>query len=271
MTLKKNLKKLIIIIFLIIILFFLFNYFLAYHYIPYKGRKHFNEELENIANNNQIPIFKVSNLLLHSDIYVESNDSSTPSYTWNINLNQYTDIAIYIEKLQTTETFKNTIKSLYIDEINFSEPSKGIPILYYKNPFNFGKYIMNDNNKIEDSFEFKIVTKSDDISDFSYPYFYNDCANPLTLSYINKNIIKDYNVPDNVQSLVFNGHILSNLQIPVDNLSATCTFNINIINYLDEHYKCPITFEIPLKTNEKTITEGKITKTLDVDEYFYHL
>lgn len=113
---------------------------------------------------------------------------------------QYTDLSIYIDNSQSSSelTDENSVKELYIDNIVMtSNVDKGTKILNYKNSFNVGKYTdikQPENNRID----FKIINTNQENENHNYdePTFYTDCSNPITLGYLNKDILTNYSVTD---------------------------------------------------------------------------
>ena len=74
---------------------------------------------------------------------------------------------------------------------------------------NFGKYknIKElDNGRID----FKVINtnQENESQNYSEPTFYTDCSNPITLGYLNKDIVTNYSVSDDSKSISFNGKVL---------------------------------------------------------------
>ena len=61
----------------------------------------------------------------------------------------------------------------------------------------------NEENIIKDELEFNI--SQEDQTDLSKPTLYNNCANPITLSYINQNIKTDYTIIDTTNPITYDG------------------------------------------------------------------
>ena len=91
---------------------------------------------------NQENIFKINKIVFFSsasgDVSTNTNNTSTLR-----NIIQYTDIAIFIDNSSSELSYKNTLKSVSIEDIKFiNMPKIGSPKLYYKNLHYMSKYIL---------------------------------------------------------------------------------------------------------------------------------
>ena len=115
-----------------------------------------------------------------------------------------------------------------------SNVDKGTKILNYKNSFNVGKYTdikQPENNRID----FKIINTNQENENHNYdePTFYTDCSNPITLGYLNKDILTNYSVTDDSKSISFNGKVLKEANINLEDINYTLRFTIHIVNNLN--------------------------------------
>ena len=133
----------------------------------------------------------------------------------------------------------------------------------------FGKFLFDDENKIHDSFSYKIVDSEDEI-DYSSPQIDSNVNTPLTLSYINSNIKKNHIITDISQPLIFDGSILQRSNIPLSNLSCNISFNLCITNLLDEKFIATISIPISLKDNISSIYDGKFIQDLNKEKIKFH-
>jgi len=229
--------------------------------------KNFNYQRNNTANNsdfenkNEKPIFSIDKITYYSNCSADITTNSNSSFTIS-NLYQYTDIAIFInnhlENFDGKYTSENTLKTVSLNNIDFSlKPNYGTPNLYYKNINDFGKSSFETNNLIKDTISFK-TTSANDI-DYSEPILYNNCANPLTLCYVNSNIKDSYTLPAEIEKLEHNGSLLKTCGITLNSISCQISLVINITNNLDETFTCPLTLNIPLSTESSTIYDGNLT------------
>lgn len=227
-----------------------------------RNKQNTKKEEPNLSIKTESNIFKLDSITLYSSANAINN--SDDQSKWNLNIYQYTDISIKLDNMVSMEelTNKNTVKKLYIDNIKFpSEPSLGKPSLYYKDPNKFGIATVNDEYLIKNSLNYKIITKNEDI-DYSSPIYYTDCSNPITLSYINKDVVPDFTVENTDSTIIFDGSLLRDSSVLLSTISSTVSFTIHIVNYLDEEFTCDVVFEIPLEDNLKDIYSGSYTKEL---------
>ena len=119
----------------------------------------------------------------------------------------------------------------------------------------------NENIQGSDKIEFNIVYTNEENEKANYdePTFYTDCSNPITLEYLNNNIVSHYKMDEN-KSVAFDGSILKEAGIETESLSCKVKFKINIINNDNEKYSCWINFAIPLDDiYEGTTMKAKTT------------
>lgn len=119
----------------------------------------------------------------------------------------------------------------------------------------------NENIQGNDKIEFNIVYTNEENEKANYdePTFYTDCSNPITLEYLNNNIVSHYKMDEN-KSVAFDGSILKEAGIETESLNCKVKFKINIVNNSDEKYSCWINFAIPLDDiYEGTTMKAKTT------------
>ena len=159
-------------------------------------------------------------------------------------------------------TDENTIRELYIDNISIESNSDiGSKVLNYKNPLNFGKYeniLAPENDRID----FNIVnTNSENEShDYSTPTFYTDCSNPISLGYINKDILTNYSATQDSNTISFNGKVLQEANIDLNDISYNLSFRINIINNLGEKFVYNMSLDVDLNDTNGGIYNGYVYK-----------
>ena len=99
----------------------------------------FGAESERFVEENANPVFRISKIILYSSAHAV--DNSENSKLEDIDISQFTDIAIYIDnKGKSSEiTAENTVNEMFIDNIEMTiNSSRGEHIFNYKNPQNFG-------------------------------------------------------------------------------------------------------------------------------------
>jgi hypothetical protein len=187
-------------------------------------------------------------------------DNSEGETLQDLNICQFTDIAIYLDNQNSSTdlTGENTIKELYVNNMKIESTSqKGEKTLSYKNPLYYGKFRLPSEDS-EDTINFNVVytNEDNDKSDYIDPTFYTDCSNPITLGYMNKNIVKNYSVTEQGTEIKFDGSILQATNVELDDLKSNVSFDIHIKNNLDEEFVCNIGFEVPIQSDTKNIYEG---------------
>lgn len=265
---KPKIKKIIhaiIIIFLIVILIFLFQN----TYNKLLQKKTFENSIMNFAEKNSKKIFSIDKIVLFSSCDSKNKTSSQTNFTIE-NLYTYTDIAIFINNNSEENTLENTLKKVKISNIKISkEPEIGNPNLYYKSINNFAKSELEEKNKIEKELEFKITSENE--ADLSNPVLYNNCANPITLSYINQNIKTDYTMTDTENPITYNGKLLERCGVKLETIETSISFDIEIENNKSQKFKTTVFLDIPYQNESTTIYEGnfKINKDTQFDFYRY--
>lgn len=135
--------------------------------------------------------------------------------------------------------------------------------MYYKDLNSFGKCNIIDENLIVDRLDFSILNTNEEI-DYSRPNLYNSCQTPITLEFVNKDIKTNAIITNNNEPLTFDGTLLKKANITLNSIYTTLSFNINIINNLDEKFICNINIEIPLEDtrSNESILNGNIKKEI---------
>lgn len=266
-----DLKHLILVIFIILILTMLVFLLYSKMVSAIKSNNLKINKSEIFAHENKQHIFKINKIILYSNVDVV--DESENNSLQNLSLSQYTDIAIYIDNTIFNKelTEENTIKDMYIENVNISTlSSNGEKILNYKSPYLFGKYrsLENAGPKIR----FNVLNKNQEELEIEYenPTFYTDCSNPITLSYINKNVVTDYHIRANDKSITFDGAILDRANIDLDVLNNKIDFCIHIINNLDEEFVCNVSIDNNLENEDGGLYTGYIMKVFDISKNEYN-
>ena len=228
---------------------------------------HSNTCMKNDFKNVLSSPFSVNKIVYFSTANANSTINQNSSFTIN-DLYQITDIAIFINNNSNGNyTNKNTLKKVTLSDINFNlAPNVGEPNLYYKNLNDFSKNIFDINNKIDKAIEFETTSESE--IDFNSPVLYNNTANPITLSYVNSNILTNYTLADTISNLSYDGSLLKTCNITLNSISCKIAFNMIIENNLNEIYNCPMLLTMPLSTENSTIYDGKLVLTDNVDYRF---
>jgi hypothetical protein len=259
----KNERLLFTILIIILFAVFLLYYNLIFSVVFAKNA--FATEMIEISDENEDTIFNIQKILLYSS--ANAIDNSEDQSLQNMSICQYTDISIYIDNTSTISelTDENTIKQLYIDNIVInSDADVGTKILNYKNPLDFGKYKTIDssnNNRID----FNIVNTNaeNENNDYSSPTFYTDCSNPISLGYMNTDIIKNYSISQDSNSVSFNGKVLKEANIDLEDINYTLNFKIHIVNNLNQKFVYNMSLDVNLDDNNEGIYKGYLYKSFN--------
>ena len=219
--------------------------------------KNFENSIISFSKNNEKKIFSIDRVVLFSSSDSKNKSSSATNFTIE-NLYSFTDIALFINNNSDENTLENTLKSVKISNIKFTkEPILGSPALYYKKLDNFAKGEINEENKINESLEFEIV--QEDEVNLNRPMLYNNCANPITLSYINQNIKTDYTITDTENPITYNGSLLKRCGVSISSIETALSFDIEIENNKNQKFRTTVSLSLPYEDGEKSIYDGNLT------------
>ena len=263
--------KIVLTIFILLLCILSFLYYDLIFKFSY-AKDEFSTQVEKIANQNENPIFKIQKILIYSS--ANAIDKSENESLQDLSILQYSDIAIYLDNTSTVYdlTNENTVKELYIDNISIQPDSdKGHQYINYKSPFEFAEY-----KEIEelnsDKIEYNIVSTNDENNhtDYATPTFYTDCSNPITLEYMNENIVTNYATSSDSNTISFNGKVLQEAGIDLNDINYTLNFTIHIVNNLNEEFICPVRLKVDLSGNDGGIYKGEKNENLSVSGYEYN-
>lgn len=273
---KMNTKtKLILCILLIIFLIFSIRNIV----ICQVANRNLAEMADSFYMSNAKTVFSIDKIILYSSANAIKNEVTRP--VWDLNVYQYTDIAIYINNHSDEElNSENAIKTLYIDNIKLNGVKKGEQSLYFKNAPDFGKSIYStvekkedaDSNKIGDKLEFSVLNDGD--INYEKRQIYADCSSPITLEYVN-NIVNNKIISDIENDVKYDGSILKRSGIVLSDIKSSISFRINLTNNYNQKYMANVYIEIPLEDSVTgdNIYSGKFEKKIEEENYskFYRL
>ncbi len=251
-------EKLIAVVFLLLILIVM----LVYTILSIVTNEKFAQEVNSFSKLNSKTVFSIDKIYLYSSAYADSNEEDRA--IWNLNVHQFTDIALYINNRSEQElNYENSIKDIYIENVRFSGLEAGTPNLYFKNVEEFGKMSTNEENVIKDSLKFNVLNDGD--IDYSKPQMYADCSNPIVLEYVNKNIKEKEIISDISSDLRFDGELLRKTGVLLSTIECNVAFDIIIVNNYNQKYVASVYLDIPLDDAETgdTIYNGKMVKKLE--------
>lgn len=270
---KASKLKIILIVDIILLIISVITY--KYIFQVETGKRIYSEESAKFVEENRNPVFKIEQIILYSSANAIDNSNGELK---SLDISQFTDIEIFIDnKTKTSElTAENTVNELFIDNIKLENNSSmgGEKIFNYKNPFNCGKYT-DLSNWQSDGILFDVINSNDENSEIDYnmPVFYTDCSNPISLGYINKNILTNCEVNSNNASISFDGSILENAGIDLKDLNFKLSFNLHLINNFNEEFVSNIIIDNDLssKEGEEGIYSGYMMQIINPqdDEYSF--
>lgn len=223
---------------LLVILFFaIIAFSLGFSFLASYLNKKSSEN--DITNTNTTSLFSVDKIVCYSNAYGINNDDTQGR--WNLNLSQYTDIAIYINS-------QIDVSSMYIDNVTFSNPETGSLSLSYLTPDDFGKSPNDIETTIQNSEKIELNLKS-----------------PITLRYLNQNIKENCIITDTEKPLVFDGSILKRGKVTISSLKNTISFNLHVVDSSNQEYTYPISISINLENKEtgESIYDGSYNEELN--------
>ena len=261
----KNKKRLILILLIVLVVTFIiiYNAFMKVR----RSNNIFAIESEKIYEENKDNLFSLDEIILFSN--AEFEDLSPEQNLQDISIHQYNDIAIKIKANNENGINEaNTINELYIDNIKIESNKEGIgeKKFNYKRYLDFAKYRDIENN--QDRIDFKVLHSNEEQVEEEYdnPTFFTDCSNPITLSLIYKNVL-EHCTATNAGSLAYDGSILKNANINVENLESKVSFDIHLKNNLNEEFICKVSFYINLDEYGNSLYNGKVNTKIDASGY----
>ena len=264
---NKLIIKRIIFMCLLISLLFIIILFFKIIYTNLINKKKFENSIMSFAEKNQERIFSINKIVFFSSADSKAKTSTTSNFTIE-NLYTYTDIAIFINNNSDENTLENTLKNLKITKIEFTKlPIIGQPKLYFKSINNFAKSEFDESNIINNELKYEIT--SEDESTLNEPILYNNCANPITFSYINQSIKSDYTITDIKNPLTYNGTLLKRCGIALSSIETSISFDIEIENNKNHKFRTRVFFSIPYEDETKSIYDGNYIIKQNANFNFY--
>ena len=260
-------RKLVLILDILFLIVTVFCY--VYIYEVEKVKTAFVSDAITFVEDNKNPVFRISKIVLYSSAYAV--DNSEQGMLENIDISQFTDIAVYIDnKIKVKElTEENTINQMYIDNISLKTNNlSGNLNFNYKPSEMFGKFVDLPNYE-EQGIVFNIPHSNEEQLEmgFERSVFFTDCSNPISLGFVNKNLLTNCQLGNkNVNGeILFDGSILKNANINLNDISGDIRFSINIKNNLDEDFICNVDIKHNFQDTENSIYSGYIMKVLNTE------
>lgn len=259
---KKYFKKIILVLVFIFLLIFLVNIIFA----SLINKLSFENYINKIWEQTNSHSFSIDKIVFFSTCTSDSTINSNSTTTIN-NLTQFTDIAIFINNSTAEFNMENTLKAVSIKDISFNTiPNIGTPNLYYKSLTSFATPNVPVENLLDTELDFKI--SSENQIDYNEPILFNNCANPITLSYVNSMITDNYTIA-NSNPIIYDGSLLKSCNILLNDLKCSISFTILIENNLGQKFKCPVYIDIPLESDSSSIYDGSYTYIFNPNYDFF--
>ena len=268
---KKYKTLIIFIIELIVLVAVIFGY--RHIYKSVIAQKMYLTESENFVNANKNPVFRIKSITVVSSANAIDNSDGNLK---DIDISQFTDISIEIDNTGKSSemTAENTINELYITGIKKrtnADPSGQKLRVNYKNPYDNGKFVDIDNYK-DDGILFKVYRKNEemDTANYNLPTFYTDCTNPISLGYVNKDLLTGCEVNSDSGSIAFDGTILKSAGVNLKDIEPTIGLSINITNNQNEKFICNFDINVDLTSNaNEGIYTGYVMTIMNTDDDKY--
>ena len=149
---KKSKKILKFIVFMLLVI--VLSVLIKINYTDAQRKVALENTIADMASLNSKQTFSIDKIYLYSSANATNNE--TKKSMWNLNVYQFTDIALYISG-NANNKGQNTIKELYIDNVKFDSLNTGTPNLLYKNLFEFGKFNLEKDYLITDRLNYEVV------------------------------------------------------------------------------------------------------------------
>ena len=208
--------------------------------------------------------FVINKILYYSSANAISNTTNYQNPEWNLKVFQYTDIAIYLDRLNDVSD-NNYITSMKISNPKLSSQRNE---LYYINPKLVGKNILDLDSKIENELEYTVINdeNEDNSQNYNIPIFFQDLSNPITLRFVNY-LADSYKVSSD-KNLIYNGSLISELGLGIEDLDSNLSFDLTIALKSGETRTKNIEIEIPFEKGSKSILDGDFTTKVKQDIRF---
>ena len=87
---------------------------------------------------------------------------------------------------------------------------------------------------------------------------------------MNQDIVTNYATSSDANTISFNGKVLQEAGIDLNDINYTLNFTINIVNNLNEKFICPIRLKVDLSGNDGGIYKGYKYDNTTVSGYEYN-
>lgn len=210
-----------------------------------------SKNISEIEKKESSDYFSINKIKYYSSCNAITNTTNYQNPEWNVKVYQYTDIAIYLDRLENISN-ENYITNIVLSNFKLLDNEK----IYYLNPTLFGNNNLNNDDIVSDSLKYNVINSSNDNNEQNYniPIFFQDCSNPITLRFL-KTLSDNYNI-SNEDSLVYNGSLIEKLGINLNSLNTNLCFDLEIDTKDGSKHVQKIELNIPLENGDKSILDG---------------
>ena len=242
-----------------IVLLSLLIIFLSYTLIHKQQLKsQFENDYLKKAELNEKQIFHISKIYCYSSASPETNQ--TTQGQWDLNISQFTDIAIYLQADQSAGTTEeNTIQKMALYDIQISNNEEKNAALYFKDLSKFGRFDFSEENKIDGTLNYEIINSY--ALDYSKPQIYMGANNPIAIQFVRKNVREHFIINDLSTPILYDGRLLKQANIPSSALETNLSFKILIVNQANQEFIANVYLSIPLE-EEQSIYDGYCVKEI---------
>ena len=181
--------------------------------------------------------FNLSKILVISSAETQEKAENENEYKWNVDINQYNDF--YIEFVKN-ENNKETdfIKSVTIEDVKFSEPSKGRVYMYMPSSKEGKKFEYEDIFLVSNSLKYN-GGNADNINSLTV----GNQGGTIVFRILNKNISEYVSEEDDEISL--DGTLLEKTNVKLEDVNFTISFDIKI-ETLNNTYLGSVELQLPV-------------------------
>lgn len=209
-----------------------------------------------VYGRSDIPVFEIK------DVYVKLSANANylddnMGQNWNLNIYQTNDIYIkfgHKDNIHVQNEQDKILKQVYIDNIAIADlPKMGSDISVYtisKNKEKIFEY--TSEYMVKDKIEYTVVPNNSDI----YNLEVNSTNGQVAISFVNNNVL-EY-VYNGLNEIKFDGTLLKNANVSLEDVQFTVSFNMNFVTETDKKYVYNIKMILPygdMITNGTVITD----------------
>ena len=195
--------------------------------------------------------FNLSKILVISSAETEQKKDESEESKWKVNINQYNDFYIEFTKNENkNET--NFIKSVTIENINFSSPNKGKVYMYMPSSKEDEMFTYEDNYMVTNSLTYK-----GEVADNLKTLSIGNQGGTILFRIINRNV-SEYTLKQD-EELNIDGTLLQKSNIKMKDVKFDISFDIRI-ETMNNTYIGNVKTELPIQNVEK---EGVVKTNID--------